>query len=223
MGSAKKTSSAERKARIQEMQRAERARERRTRALTITLSAVIVAALGIGSYFLISQADDDSEAGKAGDAKAVAQFTRSKDGEKVWDAKKLGRTHVAGKVNYPVTPPVGGNHNQVWMNCNGDVYAKEIPNENAVHSLEHGSVWVTYNDQAKPADLKKLEAKVKKTPYSLMSPVKKQKEPLLLSAWGHQRAVTGADDPKVATFFSTYVQGKQTPEPGAACTNGLGQ
>ncbi|GHE79701.1 membrane protein [Streptomyces longispororuber] len=224
MGSAKKTSSAERKARIAEMRRAEAARERRARALTITLSAVIVAAVGIGGYFLVASADDDSsDSGKPGDAKAVAEFTRTKDGEKVWDAKKLGRTHVAGKVKYPVTPPVGGNHHQVWMNCNGDVYKKEIPNENAVHSLEHGSVWVTYNDQAKPADLKKLEAKVKKTPYSLMSPVRNQKEPLLLTAWGHQRAVTGADDPKVNSFFSTYVQGKQTPEPGAACTNGMSQ
>ncbi|MGA4842383.1 DUF3105 domain-containing protein [Streptomyces sp. G45] len=224
MGSAKKTSSAERKARIEEMRRAERARERRARALTITLSAVIVAALGIGGYFLISQAEDDDPDSKgSGDAAAVAEFTRAKDGEKVWDAKKLGRNHVTGKVNYPVTPPVGGNHNQVWMNCNGDVYDKELPNENAVHSLEHGSVWVTYNDQAKDADLKKLEAKVKKTPYSLMSPVKKQKEPLLLTAWGHQRAVTGADDPKVNAFFSKYVQGKQTPEPGAACTNGKSQ
>ncbi|WP_030687248.1 DUF3105 domain-containing protein [Streptomyces sp. NRRL B-1347] len=223
MGSAKKTSSAERKARIADMRRAEAARERRARALTITLSAVIVAALGVGGYFLVSQADDDDESGKSGDAAAVAEFSRTKDGEKVWDSKKLGRTHVEGKVKYPVTPPVGGNHNQVWMNCNGDVYQNEIPNENAVHSLEHGSVWVTYNDQAKPADLKKLEAKVKKTPYSLMSPVKKQKEPLLLTAWGHQRAVTGADDAKVNSFFSTFVQGKQTPEPGAACTNGKGQ
>ncbi|GHC66337.1 DUF3105 domain-containing protein [Streptomyces flavofungini] len=224
MGSAKKTSSAERKARIEEMRRAERARERRNSVLTIALSTVIVAALGVGGYFLISQADDgDEESGKAGDAKAVAKFTTTSDGERVWDAKKLGRTHVGGKVNYPVTPPVGGNHNQVWMNCNGDVYTKELPNENAVHSLEHGAVWVTYNDEAKPADLKKLEAKVKKTPYSLMSPVKKQKDPILLSAWGHQRVVKGADDSKVNTFFSTYVQGKQTPEPGAACTNGLGQ
>ncbi|WP_030563851.1 DUF3105 domain-containing protein [Streptomyces aureocirculatus] len=224
MGSAKKTSSAERKARIEEMRRAEAARERRNRVLTITLSTVIVAAVGIGGFFLISSADDDSDSGgKSGDAKAVAKFTTTGDGERVWDAKKLGRTHVNGKVNYPVTPPVGGNHNQVWMNCNGDVYTKELPNENAVHSLEHGAVWVTYNDKAKPADLKKLEAKVKKTPYSLMSPVKKQKDPILLSAWGHQRVIKGADDPKVNAFFSTYVQGKQTPEPGAACTNGLGQ
>ncbi|MFD6432390.1 DUF3105 domain-containing protein [Streptomyces venezuelae] len=220
MGSAKNTSNASRKARIEEMRRAERARDRRGRALTITVSAVVVAALGVGGYFLVDKASDDS----GSDSKSAQDWPKYKvsaDGEKVWG--KLGRTHVTKTVDYPMTPPVGGDHNQVWMNCNGDVYKKEIPEMNAVHSLEHGAVWVTYNDKAKPADLKKLEAKVKATPYSLMSPVKDQKDPVMLTAWAHQRTVTGADDPKVKEFFSTYVQGKQTPEPGAACTNGLGQ
>ncbi|MFI7315380.1 DUF3105 domain-containing protein [Streptomyces venezuelae] len=221
MGSAKNTSNASRKARIEEMRRAERARERRGRALTITVSAVVVAALGVGGYFLVDKASDDSDSDSKNSAQDWPKYKVSEDGEKVWG--KLGRTHVTKTVDYPMTPPVGGDHNQVWMNCNGDVYKKEIPEVNAVHSLEHGAVWVTYNDKAKPADLKKLEAKVKATPYSLMSPVKDQKDPVMLTAWAHQRTVTGADDPKVKEFFSTYVQGKQTPEPGAACTNGLGQ
>ncbi|MEU6821302.1 DUF3105 domain-containing protein [Streptomyces atriruber] len=219
MGSAKNTSNASRKARIEEMRRAERARDRRGRALTITVSALVVAALGVGGFFLFDKASDDSEA--KSDGKGWPKYKVSADGEKVWG--KLGRTHVTKTVNYPMTPPVGGDHNQVWMNCNGDVYKKELPEMNAVHSLEHGAVWVTYNDKAKPADLKKLEAKVKATPYSLMSPVKDQKDPVMLTAWAHQRTVKGADDPKVKEFFSKYVQGKQTPEPGAACTNGLAQ
>ncbi|QES41270.1 MULTISPECIES: DUF3105 domain-containing protein [Streptomyces] len=221
MGSAKNTSNASRKARIEEMRRAERARDRRGRALTITVSAVVVAALGVGGYFLVSKASDDSDSDSKNSAQDWPKYKVSADGEKVWG--KLGRTHVTKTVDYPMTPPVGGDHNQVWMNCNGDVYKKEIPEMNAVHSLEHGAVWVTYNDKAKPADLKKLEAKVKATPYSLMSPVKDQKDPVMLTAWAHQRTVTGADDPKVKEFFSTYVQGKQTPEPGAACTSGLAQ
>ena len=54
-----------------------------------------------------------------------------------------------------------------------------------------------------------------------MSPVEDQKDPIMLSAWGHQRTVTGAKDPNVDKFFESYVQGEQTPEPGAACTNGI--
>ncbi|MGW0532924.1 DUF3105 domain-containing protein [Streptomyces sp. NPDC003032] len=218
MGSAENTSNASRKARIEEMRQAQRARERRGRVLTVTAGAVVVAALGVGGFVLFSKASDDSSDAKAGSG-ARPKYKVAEDGEKVWG--KLGRTHVAKKVDYPMTPPVGGDHDQAWMNCNGDVYEKELPEVNAVHSLEHGAVWVTYNDKADPADLKKLAAKVKATPYSLMSPVKDQKDPVMLTAWAHQRTVTGADDPKVKEFFAKYVQGKQTPEPGAACTSGL--
>jgi hypothetical protein len=45
----------------------------------------------------------------------------------------------------------------------------------------------------------------------------------MLSAWGHQRTVTSASDPNVAKFFEKYVQGEQTPEPGAPCTGGLSE
>ncbi|MFE9672961.1 DUF3105 domain-containing protein [Streptomyces sp. NPDC006259] len=217
MGSAKKNTSAARKARIEEMRRAEQSRERRNRILTITASAVVVAALVAGTVFLVrSQSDDDS----ATDAKTSGSFVTGSDGVKTWKGT-LGRTHVTKSVSYPMEPPVGGDHNQVWMNCDGDVYTKALNNMNAVHSLEHGAVWVTYNPKAPKADVDALAAKVKKTPYTLMSPDDKQADPIVLTAWGHQRTVTGASDPNVAKFLEKYVQGEQTPEPGAACTGGL--
>jgi hypothetical protein len=227
MGSAKNSSNADRKARIEEMRRAERARERRNRALTIGASVVVVIGLVVGGAVLVnSQSDDDSstaaDSKPTGDAGISGSFTTGSDGVKTWKGK-LGQTHVAKAVKYPMEPPVGGNHDQVWMNCNGDVYTKAINNMNAVHSLEHGAVWVTYTSKAKKADVDALAAKVKQTPYTLMSPDEKQAAPIMLSAWGHQRTVTGASDPNVDKFFAQYVQGKQTPEPGAACTNGLSQ
>ncbi|MEV0635820.1 DUF3105 domain-containing protein [Streptomyces sp. NPDC050619] len=218
MGSAKKSSSAARKARIEEMRRAEQARERRNRILTIAASAVVVVGLVVGAVVLVNtQSDDDSTA--AG-SKTSGHFVTGKDGVKTW-SEKLSQTHVTKDVKYPMEPPVGGDHNQVWMNCNGDVYPNEIKNVNAVHSLEHGAVWVTYTSKAPKADVDALAAKVKKTPYTLMSPDDKQASPIMLSAWGSQRTVTGADDPNVDAFFEKFVQGKQTPEPGAACTGGL--
>ncbi|GAA3305719.1 DUF3105 domain-containing protein [Streptomyces cinereospinus] len=217
MGSAKK-SSASRKARIEEMRRAERSRERRNRILTVAASVVVVAGLVVGGVVLLQSQSGDSDT--AGDAKSTGTFAAGADGVRTWQGE-LTQNHVTEKVAYPMKPPVGGDHNQVWMNCNGDVYTEEIPNENAVHSLEHGAVWVTYTSEADKADVDALAAKVKRTPYTLMSPVEGQQDPVMLSAWGHQRTVTGADDPDVDTFFETYVQGRQTPEPGAACTGGL--
>lgn len=227
MGSAKNKTSAARKARIEEMRRAERARERRNRILTITASTVVVAALVVGGVFLVRSQSGKQDEGmdsknKDGKDKTTGRLVAGKDGVMSWKGT-LGRTHVTTTVKYPTEPPVGGDHDRAWMNCNGDVYTKPLNNMNAVHSLEHGAVWVTYTGKASKADVDALAAKVKKTPYTLMSPDDGQKDPIMLTAWGHQRTVTSASDPNVDKFFEAYVQGAQTPEPGAACTGGLAQ
>ncbi|WP_225097119.1 DUF3105 domain-containing protein [Streptomyces sp. CoH27] len=232
MGSAKNSSSAARKARIDEMRRAERARERRNRALTIGASVVVVTGLVVGGVVLVNSQSDkksltasDSKSGSDGGSKGggpagdSGHFTTGKDGVQTWSGT-LSRTHVTTRVSYPMHPPVGGNHNPVWATCDGTVYTKPLQDENAVHSLEHGAVWVTYTSKASKADVDLLAAKVKKTPYSMMSPYENQAAPLMLSAWGRQVAVKSASDPEVDKFFTAYVEGPQTPEPGAACTSG---
>ncbi|MFI7497400.1 DUF3105 domain-containing protein [Streptomyces sp. NPDC049687] len=220
MGSANTTGSAARKARIEEMRRAQQARERRNRFLVIGGSAVAVAALVAGGVFVVtSQSGKDDSSAAAGDAKSSGQFVTGSDGVRTWTGK-LGRTHVTKTVKYPTEPPVGGNHDPVWLTCDGTVYTEPVNNMNAVHSLEHGAVWVTYTSKADKADVDALAAKVRKTPYTFMSPDDKQADPIMLTAWGRQRTVTSADDPAVNTFFEEFVQGEQTPEPGASCTGG---
>ncbi|MEU6018764.1 DUF3105 domain-containing protein [Streptomyces sp. NPDC047515] len=216
MANAKKqnTPAAARRAKLEEARRKERARERRSRVIVLTASVALVAALVAGGGYLMSAADKKEKAG----AEAKSSPVR---GERTWD--KLTQNHVEKKVDYPMNPPVGGDHHPVWMNCDADVYTKAIPKENAVHSLEHGAVWVTYTSKAKPADIEKFGERVRTTPYSLMSPVEDQAAPLMLSAWGKQVTVTSSADPRVAQFFTKYVQGPQTPEPGAACTGGVAQ
>jgi hypothetical protein len=167
-----------------------------------------------------------SKASAASDSKGSAKssgdsghFVTGKDGVRTWTGN-LSRNHVTTSVTYPMHPPVGGNHNPVWLNCNGDVYTSPVKDENAVHALEHGAVWVTYTGKASKADVDALAAKVRKTPYTLMSPYENQASPIMLTAWGHQFSVKSAHDPGVDKFFAAYVQGEQTPEPGASCTGG---
>lgn len=143
--------------RIAEMRRAEKARDRRNKIIAISISTAVVAGLiGFGSWVIIEQKQKDKD--------AVAARKAPVDGEKTWDAKKLGRNHVETPVKYEMNPPVGGDHNPRWMNCDGDVYKNPIPEVNAVHSLEHGAVWVTYNEKAAKADVDALAGKVGKTP-----------------------------------------------------------
>jgi hypothetical protein len=217
------SSGSARQTRIAQMRRAEQARDRRNRILTIGASAVVVAALVVGGVVLVrGQSDSGTSDSASGDSKGSGKFVTGADGVKKWQGK-LSRDHVTKSVEYPSVPPVGGDHHQAWMNCNGDVYTKAVDNVNAVHSLEHGAVWVTYDDRADKADVDALAAKVGKMPYTLMSPVEGQQDPIMMSAWGHQRTVSGADDPDVDTFFEKFVQGAQTPEPGASCAGGLGR
>ncbi|OIJ98033.1 DUF3105 domain-containing protein [Streptomyces colonosanans] len=226
------TGPTERMARLEEMRHAERVRGRRNRVLTV--GAVVVAAgLVVGGVALVESQSGDkavaASAAKTSDAKSGVKtsgakdpghFVMGADGVKTWKGT-LGRTHTTKPVAYPMEPPVGGDHHPVWQNCNGDVYTKPVADVHAVHSLEHGAVWVTYSSKASKADVDALAAKVSKTPYTLMSPVEDQKDPLMLSAWAHQRTVKSASDPSVDAFFARFVQGPQTPEPGAVCTGGM--
>lgn len=197
---------------MEEMRRAERARERRQRALVWTLGAVVTIGIAGGTWYAVDREADR----KAARAEAAASPVK---GEKSF--KDLGRDHVTEPVDYPMSPAVGGDHDAAWMNCDGDVYDKEVAEPNVVHSLEHGAVWITYNDKAPDGDVDALNDRVEKTPYTLMSPYEDQKSPIVLSAWGKQLQVESASDPRVQQFLDKYVQGEQTPEPGAACTGGV--
>ena len=69
----------------------------------------------------------------------------------------------AGRLNR--FPPVGGPHDGEWANCNGVVYTTAVRDENMVHTLEHGAVWITYDpDTIPPDDLTTLTAVVKASP-----------------------------------------------------------
>ncbi|MBD9725177.1 DUF3105 domain-containing protein [Streptomyces caniscabiei] len=203
-----KAREAARRARVEEIRKTEQARERRMRLLTLGVTGVILAGLVGGGWYLIDAAQEKEEA-KAAPVKGV----------KSWS--KLTQNHVTEKVDYKMSPPVGGDHNQVWVNCDKQVYTKAVPNENAVHALEHGAVWITYNDKAAKADVESLSGLVNKTTYTFMSPYEDQSSPIVLSAWEHQLKVDKASDPRVRKFLDKYVQGEQTPEPGAACTGGM--
>ncbi|MFG2694441.1 DUF3105 domain-containing protein [Kitasatospora sp. NPDC051984] len=207
----KSAQQADRRARIAELRAIEQRRERRNKILTIALSAgLVLAMVGGGTWLALDAKNKKNQQTEA--AKSPIE------GVKTWD--NLSRTHVQTEVKYPQTPPVGGDHNPVWATCMGTVYDQPVKNENAVHSLEHGAVWVTYNGKANPDDIKALSEKVKATPYSLMSPYPDEEGTITLSAWGTQLIVDNSKDPRIDQFFTKYVQGPQTQEPGASCSSG---
>jgi hypothetical protein len=207
----KKTQRDDRRARIEEL-RIQQKRAERRRTLLIVGPAVllVVVLISVVTVLIVQEAQKQDELDKA--ANQPIQGVQSFD--------KLTREHVETPVTYPQTPPVGGNHNPVWQNCG--VYPQPIANENGVHSLEHGAVWVTYQPTLPAAQVATLQKLVKANSYALLSPYEGIKSPVVASAWGKQLSLPSADDPRLAVFLRTYLQGPQTPEPGAPCTGGTG-
>ncbi|WP_244209461.1 DUF3105 domain-containing protein [Rathayibacter festucae] len=127
-------------------------------------------------------------------------------------------THVAGTVDYEQTPPAGGPHNAVWMNCG--VYNEPVPNENAVHDLEHGAVWATYDPSLPQSEVDALIAAMPET-YAVVSPYEGLDSPIVLSAWDAQVAIDSPEDPRIDAFIERFWQSSTAPEPGAPCTGGI--
>ena len=133
--------------------------------------------------------------------------------------------HVTGAVRYDRTPPAGGAHSAVWLNCG--VYGEPVPDVNAVHSLEHGAVWITYRPDIQPSELSALRQFVEShydgdQRYVVLSPYAGLPSPVVASAWGAQLQVTSPSDPRLAAFLAHYQGGAQGGEPRGECTGGTG-
>jgi hypothetical protein len=128
--------------------------------------------------------------------------------------------HSSGPIEYAQIPPAGGDHSPTVLNCG--IYDQPVPNENAVHSLEHGAVWITYQPTLPQASVDQLRGLVRGHDHLLLSPFPNLPAPIVASGWGVQLQLTGADDPRLPRFIKRYEQGPQTREPGAECSGGTG-
>lgn len=126
--------------------------------------------------------------------------------------------HTQGSVDYPQSPPAGGEHNPVWLNCG--IYEQQVPNENAVHALEHGAVWVTYQPGLSDDDIATLRDKLPDS-YIVMSPFDGLDTRIALSAWNAQLKLDSVTDERIGAFLDTYWRSSSVPEPGASCTGAL--
>ncbi|MEI4278264.1 DUF3105 domain-containing protein [Klenkia terrae] len=147
------------------------------------------------------------------------------DGVQVFDYA-AGQQHVTTPVDYTESPPVGGPHDGEWADCTGTVYDQDIRHENAVHGMEHGAVWITYDpDAINDDDLTTLTDLVEGTSGLLLSPYAGLGSTISLQSWNHQLAVDSATDPRVEQYVDFFVFGQDAegealfPEPGASCEN----
>jgi hypothetical protein len=175
--------------------------ERRRPPKPATLLVALALAVGLGG----AACSDDS-----GDPALIGQ---------VQQFQVDSRDHTQEAVDYAQTPPVGGPHNEIWQSCG--FYAEPILNETAVHSMEHGAVWITFRADL-PSDQVEQIQSLAQQEFVLASPWGGDDlpAPIVFSAWGVQLWLESLPDPAADEFMATFRRGAQTPEPEAPCTGG---
>lgn len=182
---------------------------RRPRPLLVVLAvvgALLVIAAAVVLPLVLGQSREEAERQRAAGLEDV----------KVYD--DLSNAHTTGDVDYPQAPPVGGPHAPDWLECG--VYDAPVHDENAVHDLEHGTLWITYDPDLAPDEVDRLEAVLPEN--GILSPYDGLESPVVVTVWGRQLALDGAGDPRLQLFIDTFGGGETAPEPFASCAGGIG-
>ena len=126
------------------------------------------------------------------------------------------RAHTMDDVTYAQDPPAGGAHAPVWLDCG--VYDVPVRDENAVHDLEHGTVWITHDPELSDGDVDALADQLPAN--GIMSPREGLPSPVVVTVWGAQLQLDGADDRRLGLFLEEYGDGHTAPEFGVSCQGG---
>ena len=170
--------------------------QRKRRLMIIVPIAVGIVALGVFAYFRLRPVEGTAEFGAQG---------RGHDVEATFAESDL--------------PPVGGDHDPRFQNCG--IYTEPVVTGPAVHSMEHGAVWIAYHPDLPAGDVAILEDMVQGESYMLLSPYPDLKSDVVATAWGVQLEPDSVTDARIGEFIDRYRGGG--PEPGAPCTGGLGR
>lgn len=127
---------------------------------------------------------------------------------------------VEGEIEYDRDPPTNGDHAPLWQNCG--FYSEPIDNRTAVHSMDHGVVWISYRPDL-PADQMETLRGYGDEEYVIVSPYPDLPAPVVATAWRVQLQLDGADDPRLRQFVEGFKNTELAPLSGNRCIDGVGE
>jgi len=138
----------------------------------------------------------------------------------------LGRSHQEGDIHYAADVPTGGTHNANWQNCG--IYDQPVREENVLHSMEHGAVWIAYDPTLPAEEIEQLQQLVrderaKLRTFYVLAPKEEISAPIVATAWRVQLELENAFDDRLLKFMQRFHVGQFAPERGATCSGGIGE
>jgi hypothetical protein len=126
---------------------------------------------------------------------------------------------VEGRIHYDRKPPTNGNHAPLWQNCG--FYGEPIQDRHAVHSMDHGVVWITYRPDPPQQQLETLRSYGDENNV-IVSPYPGQETPVIATSWRVQLELNGANDPRLERFVNEFKNSELAPLSGNRCVLGVG-
>jgi len=171
---------------LKRQQREQQARQMKRKALAkkwgIRL-AITLSLAAAGAWFVQSQ----------------VQQEQNRPGE---DVVVMGRQHVqvgASHGEYNTNPPTSGWH--YTQPADGGFYDQPIPDEQAIHNLEHGYIWITYKQQSDEVidQLKKLAKRYRGR--VIVSPREENDSPIAVASWGRLLKLDQFDQEQIEQYL----------------------
>jgi hypothetical protein len=126
---------------------------------------------------------------------------------------------VEGPIDYDRRPPTNGDHDPLWQNCG--FYPEPIKDRHAVHSMDHGVVWISYRPDLPQEQIDTLRPYGEED-YVIVAPYPDLKAPVVATAWRNQIELEGADDPRLREFVDEFRNTTTAPLSGNRCEGGVG-
>lgn len=167
---------------------------RRKKLMRRTLIAVIAAAVVAGIVWLVAFAPSRPERERPGEAFDIQ-----------------GQTHIAVGATHPAynsNPPSSGSH--YAQPATWGVHDTELPDEQIIHNLEHGGIWISYKGinattTAALAEIAQSQSKI------IMEPRANNDAPIILVSWGRVQKFQTYDEQAILAFIEANKN--MSPEP----------
>ncbi|PIR41706.1 MAG: hypothetical protein COV30_02290 [Candidatus Yanofskybacteria bacterium CG10_big_fil_rev_8_21_14_0_10_37_15] len=116
------------------------------------------------------------------------------------------REHIAIGAPHPEynsDPPTGGWHYNDPVQTG--IYDEEFPDEQLIHNLEHGHIWIAYKPDLDVETIEKL-AEIAKSYGSkiIMTPRSKNNVLIAVTAWEYLLELNGFDEGQILGFIKAY-------------------
>ena len=193
----------QRKKKLKELRRGQ---ERKTNLIKKTrnlgLIIVILVAVAVGFIQLTKKSPEQIDIEQQVESVSL-------DG-KVEEFAIEGRDHVSAgtSVKYQTNPPTSGDH--LAQAEDWGVYDEEIDDKAGVHSMEHGGIWISYQDISE-TDIDDLKEIGKQNSQStVVSPRSGNDDRIVIASWGKLMRLESVDKALIQKYIDTYKN--QSPE-----------